>query len=96
MFQTDKLVAESGEKISEASKDKISEAISTAKDALTRENNSEEIGSEFQKLNSVAQEVSQEMYEAARQSADAQPPEPQSSEPDDDVVDAEFEEVQGI
>jgi len=90
VFQAEKLLKENPDKISEATSGDVQRAIESARMCLTQESTPELIKKELELLTRAMQAAGKEMYESAAKQ------EPSSEEPadqDDDVVDAEFEEV---
>lgn len=95
LFQSEKQLKEFGDKLSADNKSKLEAATDRVKQAL-ESNNSDEIASSSDALNQMWQQASAEMYQQAQ-------PEPSTdtsqsgdngaSAADEDVVDAEFEEV---
>ena len=97
-----KMLEDSGDKVSEPEKTAITTAIESLEQAVQTDNK-DEIEAKLQELNRATEPVVQRMYQEAQaqpnpESAGAttdEPP-PETEEPsagDDDVVDAEFEEV---
>lgn len=97
-----KMLEDSGDKISESEKTAITTAIDALEKAVQTDNK-EEIEAKLQELNRVTEPVVQRMYQEAQAQANPDAagatgdgPPPESEDPpagDDDVVDAEFEEV---
>ena len=105
VYRTEKLLKDSGDKISGDSKSKIEKAVADVKDAL-KGSDSAAIKSASEKLNEVWQSVSGELYKAASEKARAggpqggQPggepgpeaggrPQPEAGKKDEGVIDAE-------
>ncbi len=92
-FQTEKLIADSGDKISDDDKARLNEKKDALKEALKGSDN-ELIKAKQEELQKVLYEVSGKIYEAAaaqqQQSGDGDPPPPDSGE---GYVDADFTEV---
>lgn len=95
VFQSEKQLKEFGDKLSDDNKTKLEAATNRVKQAL-ESNNADEIASSSEALNQLWQAASAEMY----QQAQAEPSMDTSqsggngaSSADEDVVDAEFEEV---
>ncbi len=84
----EKSIEEAGDSAPTTEKDKLQSAIDTAKDAI-KGNDKVAIESTSQAL----QEASSAFMQATAQASTAQPSEQASANADDDVVDAEFEEV---
>ncbi|WP_100445022.1 molecular chaperone DnaK [Glycomyces xiaoerkulensis] len=94
VYQTEKLVAESGDKIPEDTKAKVNEATSTLKSALGG-TDVEAIKSATDELSKVSQEAGAAMYAAQQESSEQEPggaPGADAGPQDgaDDVVDAEI------
>lgn len=97
-----KMLEDSGDKVSESEKTAITTAIEALEQAVQTDNK-EEIEAKLQELNRATEPVVQRMYqeaqaqpnpESAEAPSDEPPPETENpSAGDDDVVDAEFEEV---
>ena len=97
-----KMLEDSGDKVSESEKTAITAAIEALEQAVQTDNK-EEIEAKLQELNRATEPVVQRMYQEAQAQAnpgateaptDEPPPETENpSAGDDDVVDAEFEEV---
>jgi len=98
LFQSEKQLQEFGEKLSAESKSKLETATQRLKQALEADK-SDEIASATEALNQLWQQASSEMYQQASSqsqadpSAQAQSPGGNGDKPDDQAVDAEFEEV---
>ncbi|MEU6858213.1 molecular chaperone DnaK [Glycomyces sp. NPDC046736] len=89
VYQTEKLLAESGDKVPEELKGRMNEATATLKGALGG-SDIEAIKNATEELSKVSQEAGQAMY-AAAQSDQATPPPAGGEAPGaDDVVDAEI------
>jgi molecular chaperone DnaK len=88
IHSTDKAMAEHGDKVGQTEKDAITAALADLKSALEGED-AEAISAKTQTLAQASMKLGEAMY-AAQQGGEAQP---DSSAGDDDVVDAEFEEV---
>ena len=98
VYETEKNLSEFGDKVDDASKEKVNAAVARVKQALEADNHAE-IQSTTEELTQVWHEVSAQMYQ---QTADADPGaaagDPSAAdataEPaDSDVVDAEYEVV---
>jgi molecular chaperone DnaK len=98
VYETEKNLGEFGDKVDDASKEKVSAAVARVKQALEADNHAE-IQSSTEELTQVWHEVSAQMYQ---QTADADPgdapgdpsADEATAEPaDSDVVDAEYEVV---
>jgi molecular chaperone DnaK len=91
VWQAEKLIKESEDKIDEADKSAIEEKIEAAKKALEGEDLAA-IDAAVEELNTTIQPVAQKMYEAGAAEEQQQQPEAQpASNQDDDVIDADFE-----
>jgi molecular chaperone DnaK len=91
VWQAEKLIKESEDKIDEADKSAIEEKIEAAKKALEGEDLAA-IDTAVEELNTTVQPVAQKMYEAAAAEEQQQQPEAQpASNQGDDVIDADFE-----
>ena len=100
VFRTEKLISENSDKIDDATKAPVEEAIAEVKTALEGEDN-DAVKSALDKLNSAAAQLGQSMYAAAQASQQASAADGASSNgsssdgaasgaSDDDVVDAEI------
>ena len=107
VFSTRKQLEEHGDKISEANKQKIEEALEKV-EKLHKEENVEELDAAMEELNNAWSEASQEIYQAAQQEqqqaqggpgaagqgpGNGQQPEGAADQEGDDAVDADFEVV---
>ncbi|MCX8266685.1 MAG: molecular chaperone DnaK [Planctomycetota bacterium] len=90
VWQAEKLLKESEDKIDEADKSAIEEKIEAAKKALEGEDLAA-IDTAVEELNTTIQPVAQKMYEAAAAEEQQQPEAQPASNQDDDVIDADFE-----
>ncbi len=93
VFQSEKQLKEYGEKLTSETKTKIETATERLKEALKTEN-LDEMRSATEAMNQTWQSASAEMYQQAQpeNGNGDQPTEPEATK-DDNVVDAEFEEV---
>jgi len=95
IYSTEKSIKELGDKIDDETKSKVEAAIEPLKKAMEGDN-TEEIKRLSEELTQASHKLAEAMYQQASE-AGAQPgPEAaqeQSSTPEDDVVDADFEEV---
>ena len=98
VYETEKNLGEFGDKVDDASKEKVTAAVARVKQALEADNHAE-IQSSTEELTQVWHEVSAQMYQ---QTADADPgaatedpsaADPTTDAPESDVVDAEYEVV---
>ena len=86
VFQSEKLLADNGEKVSQEHRNTLEDAVTAARATLTTEGDPGAITSQIATLTAAVQEVGKAMYEQS-----AAEPEAATSD-DDDVIDAEFEE----
>ena len=104
VYSTEKSIKEHGEKLPKEDKDKIDAAVKELKDVLANENaTSEEIKGKVENLNNAAMKLGEMMYkESQEQNANANAEKDskksdkksgKGSKNDEDVVDADFEEV---
>ncbi|MGY6551869.1 MAG: molecular chaperone DnaK [Erythrobacter sp.] len=93
---TEKQLAENGDKIDAATKSDVEAAIAAAKTALEGDN-ADEINAKAQALTEAAMKMGQQIYEKQQaeggDAGDAGAAEPEAGTADEDVVDAEFSEV---
>jgi molecular chaperone DnaK len=98
VYQTEKLLSEQGEKLSDEKKAPATKAVEDLKEAL-KGDNGDEIKAKLEALNGVMQGLSQELYADATpgEAADGAEAPADESEPKkeaaDDVIDADFEMV---
>ena len=97
IFQTRKAITDLGEQVSDAEKTEAEEKIKDLEEAL-KANDLDQINEKKEALNKVAQELATKAYQKAQEAQAAnEPNEDRSangqSEEDDNVVDADFEEV---
>ena len=96
VYETEKNLGEFGDKIDDASKEKVNAAVARVKQAIETENHAE-IQSATEELTQVWHEVSAQIYQQAADagdaSAEAPTGEPGAASADSDVVDAEYEVV---
>ncbi|MCV9884910.1 molecular chaperone DnaK [Metabacillus halosaccharovorans] len=92
VFQTEKTLKDLEGKVDEAEVAKANEAKDALKSAIEN-NNLEEIKAKKEALQTIVQELSVKLYEQAQQAAGAQQQGGDAGSKADDVVDAEFEEV---
>ncbi|MCZ2157754.1 molecular chaperone DnaK [Bartonella sp. 220] len=88
IHSTEKSLTEYGDKVSAADKEQIETAISDLKSALDG-TDTEEVTAKMQKLAEVSMKLGQAMYEASQTATDNT----ETDTKDDDVVDADFEEI---
>ena len=89
VHSTEKALSEHGDKVSGADKEAIEAALADLKSALEGDD-AEAISAKTQTLIQASMKLGEAMYAAQQGAGDEQP---ESSSADDDVVDAEFEEV---
>ncbi|MFO0773882.1 MAG: molecular chaperone DnaK [Nitrospiraceae bacterium] len=95
IYSTEKNLAEHGDKIGEAEKTSITDAIAALKKAMEGTDPAA-IQTATQTLTTASHKLAEEMYKKAAASAKPEPdinPEASAQKSDDKVVDAEFEEV---
>ena len=96
VYETEKNISEFGDRIDDASKEKVNAAVARVKQAIEADNHAE-IQSSTDELTQVWHEVSAQIYQQAADdgaaSADAPTGEPDPAAADSDVVDAEYEVV---
>ncbi|MDE0586353.1 MAG: molecular chaperone DnaK [Planctomycetota bacterium] len=90
VWQAEKLIKESEDKIDEDEKTAIEGKIEAAKKALEGDD-LDAIDAAVEELNTTIQPVAQKMYEAAAAEEQQQPEAQPASNQDDDVIDADFE-----
>ncbi len=92
IYQTEKLISEQGDKVSESDKKDITDALEEAKAAVASDD-IEKIKDTHEKLMRVSQEFGSKLYQAAAASESAAEPTADSQQaPDEDIVDAEVVE----
>ena len=89
---TEQQLSENGDKIDATLKGEVEAAIAATKTALEGDN-PEEINAKAQELTQVAMKMGQAIYEKEQGEAGSQGAETQAAGGDEDVVDAEFSEV---
>ncbi|HEV7289713.1 molecular chaperone DnaK [Sphingomonas sp.] len=89
---TERQLAENGDKVDEALKGEIQSAIDAAK-AAVESNDAEAMNEKSQALAQVAMKLGQAIYEKQQQSEASPQADAAAEKPADDVVDAEFSEV---
>jgi molecular chaperone DnaK len=99
IYQTEKSIKDLGDKVDAETKSKVEAAIEPLKKAMDG-NDAEEIKRMSDELTQASHKLAEAMYQQASQTdqqqaeADAAGPEqPEPAAPDEDVVDADFEEV---
>jgi molecular chaperone DnaK len=95
IYSTEKAIKEAGDKLDESTKGDITKAIETLKKAMEGEN-TEEIKRLTDELTQASHKLAETMYAKASEQAQADEEASQSqakSSKDEDVVDADFEEV---
>lgn len=89
---TERQLAENGDKVDEALKGEIQSAINAAK-AAVESGNADQMNEKSQALAQVAMKLGQAIYEKQQQSEASPQADAAAEKPADDVVDAEFSEV---
>lgn len=97
IYQTEKLLKENKDKLSESERKPLEEAVERAKKAL-ESNNIDEIKKEMESLTQASHKIAEAMYKQQAQAntpgQDSAGPEQEKKKPEDDnVVDAEFEDT---
>jgi len=103
IYTTEKTLKENGDKVSSEEKDKVEKAVAALKEAVKSES-VEEIKKKMEELNAASHKIAEAMYKEASKAkqAGAEPgpqpeqqpqEEPGKQEKQEDVVDADFEEV---
>jgi molecular chaperone DnaK len=92
VYTTEKALKEHGDKVDEETKKGIETALEELKTAMEGED-SEAIKSKTEALATASQKLGEVMYKQAQSEAEAGDASAESDEQQDDVVDAEFEEV---
>jgi len=92
VYTTEKALKEHGDKVDEETKKSIETALEELKTAMEGED-SEAIKSKTEALATASQKLGEVMYKQAQSEAEAGDASAESDEQQDDVVDAEFEEV---
>ncbi|TFD92340.1 molecular chaperone DnaK [Jeotgalibacillus sp. R-1-5s-1] len=92
VFQTDKTLSDLGENVDEEEKKKAEAARDELKEAIEK-NEIEEIKAKKDALQEILQALSMKLYEEAAKKAEAEQQNAEGNSSDDNVVDAEFEEV---
>ena len=87
---TEKSLEEHGDKVTAEDKEAIQDALSSLQTALKDGTNAEDIKNKTQNLSQASMKLGEAIYKSSQQEAEA---EPATEEKKDDVVDAEFEEV---
>jgi molecular chaperone DnaK len=93
IHSTERQLAEHGDKISAADKSAIEAAVAALRSALATDN-VPDIAAKTQALVQASMKIGEAMYAAQQQAAGGEQPEA-AQRPDEGVVDAEFEEVDG-
>jgi molecular chaperone DnaK len=91
IYQTEKLIQEQGDKVSEADKKDVTDALDAAKQAVAGDD-IEAIKDAHDKLMKASQEFGAKLYQVASADTSAQPTESEEQQPEGDVVDAEVVE----
>ena len=92
VYTTEKALKEHGDKVDEETKKSIETALEELKTAMEGED-PEAIKSKTEALATASQKLGEVMYQQAQSEAEAGTEGAEGEEPQDDVVDAEFEEV---
>ncbi|KJS80392.1 MAG: molecular chaperone DnaK [Peptococcaceae bacterium BICA1-8] len=92
VYQTEKTLKELDDKVDAQEKEEVEKAKDELKKALEA-NNTEEIKANSEKLTEVLYKMTSKMYEQANPEGQGEPGAEQGNSKDDNVVDAEFEEV---
>jgi len=93
VFQSEKLISENEDKITGGIKESLEASITSAQTILET-GSSSQITEEIIKLGEVMQEAGKAMYESQMgETQQEPPPTPTAGSDDDDIMDAEFEEV---
>jgi molecular chaperone DnaK len=101
-YQAEKLIKENDEKISDDNKKKVEESVKEVREAIESDD-LDKMKSATESLNTVMGTISQELYQQASQNVSEsapgegagqeEPGEKKAQKADDDVIDADFEEV---
>jgi molecular chaperone DnaK len=91
VYGTEKQIKENGDKIPAPMKEELEAALVTAKAAVTADN-FDEMKAEYDKLTALSHKMAEEMYKAAKPSAE-QPPE--GAKKGEEPIEAEFREEKG-
>ena len=89
---TEKSLEEHGDKVTAEDKEAIQTALRSLQTALKDGTNAEDIKTKTQNLSQASMKLGEAIYKSSQQEAEAEA-EPATEEKKDDVVDAEFEEV---
>lgn len=89
VFRTEKIIADSGDKVPEDVKTPVSQALDSLKEALKGTDNDEEIRAAVEDLNTKSAAMGQAVYQAAQAASEASA-EDNATQSDDEVVDAEI------
>jgi molecular chaperone DnaK len=92
IFQAEKTVKDLGDKVSEEEAKEIEDASAELKTAL-EENNFEDVSTKKTALEEIVQKLTMKLYEQAAAEAQAAEGAEGAGEAEDDIVDADFEEV---
>ncbi len=87
-----KTLDEAGDKATEEEKEQIEAAIKELEEAI-KGDDKDDIEAKTQKLTEASSKLAEKLYAEQAQPADGEPAQEQASAADEDVVDAEFEEV---
>jgi molecular chaperone DnaK len=94
VHSTEKALAEHGDKVSEADRTAIQTALDDLKGSL-ESGDAEQLATKTQTLIQASMKLGEAMYKAQQGEAGAEGAQPEAAASSDDVVDAEFEEVDG-
>jgi molecular chaperone DnaK len=92
IFQTEKQLKEFGDKIPADKKQPIDDALAELK-AQYEARNIDNLEAALEKLETIFQSASQDMYNASNAGGEAGAPNEPSGNPQDEVTDVDFEEV---
>ena len=92
VFQSENLIKENGDKLPKDSLDSINKEIGNSKQLLESNPTLSDVIRQTELLSSVVQSATKEMYESTKQQEN-QEETPSTSKDDEDVIDADFEEV---
>lgn len=94
IYQTEKTLEEVGDKVSEQEKTEVKNALEELKKVKDNESaTSEEIRKAIDEVMNKFHTISQKMYEEAQKAAQQQDAPQEEQSQDDNVVDADYEEV---
>ncbi len=93
VYGTEKQIKENADKIPGPMKEELEAAITASKSAVTADN-FDEMKTEYDKLTALSHKMAEEMYKAAKPSAE-QPPAGESAKKGEEPIEAEFREEKG-